>query len=257
LKVIYIWILVCLISYATPITIAPKLETYRMPDALSNKIDWRADTQIYVSSLGLWISAQKNLYRLDKPSKALMIPLHVNSFTISKSGHPVAIVDEQLGLIRHGLFLPSLKLPKAGFSLTAGPKDTLYLYNTTTPAPIYHFDGTMITAVALPSQAIQALTYIDNTVIFATKEGIFSLEEGKPLGLLMPLPNFAPILSIALNPQTAELFLSTSDTVYSLNSGLMTPLITGIGGVISFYDNTLWIADSVRHQVYIIVPQSN
>lgn len=257
MRVIYILIVTLFTVYATPINIAPKLETYRMPDALSHAIDWRSDPQIYVSSLGLWISTQENLYRLDKPSKALMIPLHVNSFIIAKSGHPIAIVDEQLGLIRHGLFLPSLKLPTAGFSLTEAPNDTLYLYNTKTSAPIYHFDGTLVTPIALPNQAVQALTYVDNTIIFATKEGIFSLESGKPLGLLMPLSSFAPILSMAANPKTAELFLSTSDTIYSLSNGLMVPLITGIGGVVSFYDNCLWIADPVRHQVYIIVSKSH
>lgn len=254
MRVVYIWILVCLVAYATPIDLAPKLKIYKMPDALSSKIDWRYDTKLYVSSLGLWISTEKNIYRLDKPSKALMIPLHASSFTLAQSGHPIAIVDEQLGVINHGFFLPSLKLPMAGFSLTAGPNDTLYLYNTTIPAPIYHFDGKMATLIALPSEAVQALTYVDNTIIFATKEGVFSLESGKPLGLIMPLPDFATILSIAANPDTAELFLSTHDTVYSLSNGIMVPLITGIGGVVAFYDNCLWIADPVHHQVYIVMP---
>jgi len=257
LRVIYIWIWMFLVAYATPITLAPKLEIHRMPDALSGKIDWRSDPQIYVSSSGLWISAQENIYRLDKPSKALMMPLHVKAFTLSKSGHPIAIIDEQLGLIRHGFFIPNLKLPMAGFSLAAGPNDTLYLYNTTKPAPIYHFDGTLITPIVFPNQAILALTYVENTVIFATKEGIFSLEPGKPLGLIMPLPSFAPILSLTVNPKTAELFISTSDTVYSLNNRLMVPLVTGIGGAVLFYDNCLWIADPMRHQVYIILPQSH
>lgn len=225
-----------------------------MPDALSGKIDWRSDAQLYVSSLGLWISAEKNIYRLDKPSKALMIPLHVSSFTLAQSGHPIAIVDGQLGVINHGFFLPSLKLPMAEYSLTAGPNDTLYLYNTTIPAPIYHFDGKMITPVALPSEAVQALTYVGNTIIFATKEGVFSLESGKSLGLIMPLPGFATILSIAANPDTAELFLSTHDTIYSLTNGLMIPLVTGIGGVVVFYDNCLWVADPIHHQIYIIMP---
>ena len=253
MRVVYIWILACLLTYAAPIDIAPKLKIYRMPDAMSSKIDWRSDTQLYVSSLGLWISAEKNIYRLDKPSKALMTPLHVSSFTLDQSGHPIAIVDGQLGVISHGFFLPSLKLPMSGFSLIAGPNDTLYLYNTTMPAPIYHFDGKLITPIALPNEAVQALTYVDNTVIFATREGVFSLESGKPLGLIMPLPDFTTILSIAANPDTAELFLSTRDTVYSLSNGLMVPLVTGIGGKVAFYDNCLWIADPVRHQVYIVM----
>jgi hypothetical protein len=243
-----------LLTYAAPIDIAPKLKIYRMPDTLSSKIDWRSDTQLQVSSLGLWISAEKNIYRLDRPSKALMTPLHVSSFTLAKSGHPIAIVDEQLGVINHGFFLPSIKLPMSGFSLEAGPNDTLYLYNKIKSAPIYHFDGKMITPIALPNEAVQALTYIDNTVIFVTKEGVFSLESGKPLGLIMPLPDFATILSITTNPNTAELFLSTRDTIYSLNEGFMVPLVTGIGGIVAFYDNCLWIADPIRHQLYIVMP---
>ncbi len=254
MRAVYIWILACILAYAAPIDIAPKLKIYRMPDALSSKIDWRSDTQLYVSSLGLWISSEKNIYRLDKPSKALMTPLHVSSFTLDQSGHPIAIVDGQLGVISHGFFLPSLKLPMSGFSLATGPNNTLYLYNSIKPASIYQFDGKMITPVALPSEAIQTLTYVENTVIFATKEGVFSLESGKPLGLIMPLPDFTTILSITANPNTAELFLSTRDTVYSLNNGLMVPLVTGIGGIVAFYDNCLWIADPVRHQVYIVMP---
>ena len=249
------WVLACLIAYGESIDIAPQLEIYKMPDTLSQKIDWRGDTQLYASSLGLWISSENNIYRLDKPSKALMIPLHVNSFTLAKSGHPIAILDDQLGVIHHGLFMPGLKLPMSGYSLTKGPDDTLYLYNTKAAAPIYHFDGKMITPIARPNEAVVALTHIDTTVIFATKEGVFSLESGKPLGLIMPLPDFAPILSISANPQTAELFLSTRDTVYSLRERLMMPLVTGVGGIVAFYDNSLWIADLERHQIYIIMPK--
>jgi hypothetical protein len=242
-------------AYGGSIDIAPQLEIYKMPDALSHKIEWREDTQLYASSLGLWISSLNNIYRLDKPSKALIIPLHVSSFTLAKSGHPIAILNDQLGVIQHGLFMPSLKLPMSGYSLTEGPNDTLYLYNTKVAAPIYHFDGKMITPIARPNEVVVALTHIETTVIFATKEGVFSLESGKPLGLIMPLPDFAPILSISANPQTAELFLSTHDTVFSLRERLMMPLVTGVGGVVAFYDNVLWIADLKRHKIYLVMPK--
>jgi len=255
MKIVYGILLLCLFSYATPIDLAPKLALYAMPEKLLKSLTWRENAQLHASSAGLWLSTQDNLYRLDKPSKALMSPLHVNSFTLTQSAHPIAIVDEHLGLIRHGLFLPSLKLPELGYKLVSGPKDTLYLYNPTKPSPIYHFDGNLITPIALPNNAVQALTYIADTVIFATKEGVFSLEEGKLLGLIMPLTDFVPILSMSTNQTTAELFLSTQDSVYSVRDGLMTPLVTGVGGDIAFYDNCIWIADAKRQQLYILMPQ--
>jgi len=255
MKIVYGALLLCLFSYAMPIDLAPKLALYTMPVKLLKSFTWRENAQLHASSAGLWLSTQDNLYRLDKPSKALMSPLHVNSFTLTQSAHPIAIVDEHLGLIRHGLFLPSLKLPELGYKLVSGPKDTLYLYNPTKPSPIYHFDGNLITPIALPNNAVQALTYVGETIIFATKEGIFSLENGKPLGLIMPLPDFPPILSISANQVSAELFLSTQDSVYSIREALMTPLATGIGGNISFYDNCIWIADAKHQQLYILMPQ--
>jgi hypothetical protein len=255
MKIVYGALLLCLFAYATPIDLAPKLSLYTMPEKLLKSVTWRKNAQLHASSAGLWLSTQGNLYRLDKPSKALMSPLHVNSFTLTQSAHPVAIVGEHLGLIRHGLFLPSLKLPESDYKLVSGPKDTLYLYHPTKPSPIYQFDGNLITPIAQPNNTVQALTYIGETLIFATKEGVFSLENGKPLGLIMPLPDFPPILSISANQVSAELFLSTEDTVYSVRDGLMTPLATGIGGDIAFYDNCIWIADANRQQLYILMPQ--
>ncbi len=255
MKILYGILLLCLFVYATAIDLAPNLHLYTMPQKLLKTFVWRKDPQLHASSVGLWLSTQDNIYRLDKPSKALMSPLHVSSFSLTQSAHPIAIVDDHLGLIRHGLFLPSLKLPEAGYKLTSGPKDTLYLYNPTKASPIYHFDGNLITSIVLPNNAVQALTYIGETIVFTTKEGIFSAENGKPLGLIMPLLDLAPILSISANQATAELFLSTEDTVYSVRDGLMTPLATGIGGTISFYDNCIWIADAKRQQLYILMPK--
>lgn len=242
-------------AYANSIQIAPKLSLHQMPSALAKSIQWHLDTKLHVSSFGLWVSTPNNLYRLDKPSKALMSSLHVNAFTFSQSGHPIIINERYLGLIRHGLFVPNLTLPQLGFELATGANDTLYLYNVATPSPIYHFDGKMITPVAHPNQAVQALTVLNQTIIFATKEGIFSLEPDKPLGLIIPLPTSILVRSIAINPLSAELFVSTDDTIFSLRDGIMMPLVTGIGGVVAYYDNALWVADAKRKQLYIILPE--
>lgn len=246
---------VCACVYANSIHVAPNLSLHQMPSTLSKTLPWHADIRLHASSLGLWISTPTNLYRLDKPSKALMTSLHVNAFALSQSGHPIIISDRHLGLVRQGLFLPNLTLPQSGFELASGMNDTLYLYNTTIPSPIYHFDGKMITPVAHPNQAVQALTVLNQTIIFATKEGIFSLEPDKPLGLIMPLPSSMLVRSIAIHPLTAELFVSTDDTIFSLREGMMTPLVTGVGGVVVYYDNSLWIADAKRQQLYIIQPR--
>ena len=248
-------LLICVYACANSIHVAPNLLLHRLPSTLSKTIPWHADIRLHASSLGLWISTPTNLYRLDKPSKALMAPLHVNAFALSHSGHPIIISERHLGLVRHGLFLPNLTLPQSGFELASGANDTLYLYNTTTPSPIYHFDGKMITPVAHPNQVVQALTVLNQTIIFATKEGIFSLEPDKPLGLIMPLPSSILVRSIAIHPLTAELFVSTDDTIFSLREGLMTPLVTGVGGVVAYYDNSIWIADAKRQQLYIILPK--
>lgn len=247
---------VCVFAYANSIHVAPKLSLYQMPNTLSTAIQWHEDIRLNVSSLGLWVSTPTNLYRLDKPSKALMSSLHVSSFTLAQSGHPIIISDRHLGLVRHGLFLPNFTLPLSGFQLVSGTNDTLYLYNTTTSSPIYHFDGQMITPIAQPKEAIQALVVLNHTIIFATKEGIFSLEPDKPLGLMIPLPSSIIVRSITINPLTAELFVSTDDTIFSLRDGMMTPLVTGIGGVVAYYDNCLWVADPKNQQLYIILPQT-
>jgi hypothetical protein len=255
LKKVFGLLLLCVCTYANSIHIAPKLSLYKIPSTLAKTLPWHDDIKLHASSLGLWVSTPTNLYRLDKPSKALMAPLHVNAFALSQSGHPIIISERHLGLVRHGLFLPNLTLPQSGFELASGANDTLYLYNTTTPSPIYHFDGKMITPVAHPNQAVQALIVLNQTIIFATKEGIFSLEPEKPLGLMIPLPTSILVRSIAINPLSAELFVSTDDTLFSLRDGMMMPLVTGIGGVVSYYDNALWVADTKRKQLYIILPE--
>lgn len=255
MKKVVALILVSILAYASSIQIAPKLSLHQMPSTLAKSVQWHDDTKLHVSSFGLWVSIHSNIYRLDKPSKALMSSLHVNAFTFSQSGHPIIISEHYLGLIRHGLFVPNLTLPQLGFELVSGANDTLYLYNTTIPSPIYHFDGKMITPVAHPNQAVQALTVLNQTIIFATKEGIFSLEPDKPLGLIIPLPTSILVRSIAINPLSAELFVSTDDTIFSLRDGMMVPLITGIGGVVAYYDNALWVADAKRKQLYIILPE--
>ena len=242
---------------ANTLHVAPNLALYQMPQKLSQSIQWHADTKLSASALGLWLLTANNLYRLDKPSKTLMTPLHVNSFSIAQSGHPILISDRHLGLVRHGLFLPSLSLPQSGFELASCTNDTLYLYNRKIPSPIYAFDGKMITPIAQPNQAVQALISLHQTLIFATKEGIFSLESGKPLELLIPLPPSIIVRSLAINPLSAEIFVSTEDTIFSLQDGIMTPLVTGVGGSLTYYDNCLWIADAKQQQLYIILPQSH
>lgn len=250
-------LLVCLYACAHSIHVAPKLSLYQMPSTLAKTLQWSENTHITVSSFGLWLSTPNNLYRLDKPSKALMAPLHVNAFALSQSGHPIIISERYLGLVRHGLFLPNITLPQSGFKLASGANDTLYLYNATTPSPIYHFDGKMITPIAYPNQTVNALTVLNQTIIFATKEGIFSLEPNKPLGLMIPLPSSIFVRSIAINPLSAELFISTDDTIFSLREGIMTPLVTGVGGVVAYYDNALWLADVKRQQLYVLLPQGS
>ena len=255
MKYLIISILFSLFSYASPIELAPKLTINSMPKMLVDKIDWCQNTQLHVDANGLWILSQTNLLRLDKPGKALMAPLHATSFILTKSGHPIAVVDNRLGLIRHGIFLPGPKLPDTGYTLAQGQNDTLYMYNPQKIAPIYRFDGQTIRSIAQPNQPVVALSALGDGIVFATKEGIFALQENKPLALVMPLPEFETIVSLAVNPQTIEIFVSTSHTVYSLNANVMVPLVSGIGGAIAFYDNRLWIADMSLRQVYIVTPQ--
>ncbi len=255
MKYLIISILFSLLSYASPIELAPKLTLNSMPKALVDKIDWCQNNQLHVDANGLWILSQTNLLRLDKPGKALMEPLHATSFSLTKSGHPIAIIDDRLGLIRHGIFLPGPKLPDTGYSLVQGQNDTLYVYNPQKIAPIYRFDGQTIRSIAQPNQPVLALSALGDGIVFATKEGIFALQENKPLALVMPLSEFEPITSLAVNPQTAEIFVGTPHTVYSLNANVMVPLVSGIGGAIAFYDNRLWIADASLRQVYIVTPQ--
>ncbi len=255
MKSFILCIIFSLFCFASNIELAPKLALHAMPKALCDKIDWRSDTQLHVDANGLWLLSQTNILRLDKPGKALMASLHIASFTLAKSGHPIAVVDERLGLIRHGMFLPGPKLPDIGYAVAQGQNDTLYAYNPKKIAPVYRFDGQMIRAITQPSQPVLALSALGEGIVFATKEGIFSIQENKPLGLVLPLIEFEPIVSLAVNPQTAEIFVSTKQAVYSLNHNVMVPLVTGIGGAIAFYDNRLWIADGLTRQLYILTPQ--
>lgn len=251
-------ILICLTlvhMFASEITLGAKLNLYAMPQNLLSRIEWSENSQVHVSQRGLWLLTRTNLLRLDKPGKALMAPFSIDSFYITQSGHPLAIVGKQMGLIRNGLFMPGVTLPDNGFLMSEGPHDSLYMYNPQKISPIYLFDGKMITAIAQPNQPVLALTALGNTVVFATKDGLFSIQENQPLSLVMPFVGFETIRCLTLNPQTAEIFLSTSNAIYSINNSVMIPLVTGIGGTIGFYDNRLWIADSLRRQVYILAPQ--
>ena len=195
---------------------------------------------------------QGNLWRLGQKAGLFFTPTAIRAFAQSDAGTLTASVEGKLGLIKGHLFQPALREPEPDMQMAGGPADTLILYSAHLPARIYGFDGKNIATLATLNQPITALTHLGDNVIFATRDGIYSLRAGEPPGLLFPLAGHAPMTALDANPKTAELFAATNQAVYQLDEGRLTEIAQGIGGALAVIGTSILVADIQRKTVYVI-----
>jgi len=235
---------------AEPIVVLPGLTVERIPERLTRPIAWPARTELIVAPGQVWLLALDNIWRLGATHGFFGAPVAVESFARSDAGTLAAIVGGKIGLVSRGMFLPALPTPEAGMRLAGGPRDTLYLYGSQAPARILAFDGERVAVLATVAAAVTALTHLGDTVIFASAEGVFSLRPGQPPGLLFPLVGHAPVISLTVNVDTAELFAATEDAIYQIDEGRMTQIAQGLGGALALIDKDILVADLRRQAVF-------
>lgn len=233
-----------------PIRLLPGLAVEKIPERLMAPIPWPARTEMLAVPGQVWLLAQGNIWRLGAAQGTFATPLEVDSFARSDAGTFAALVGGKLGLVSKGMFLPAIAVPEKGMRLAGGAGDTLYLYGTGTPSRILRFDGEQATVVATVAEPVTALTHLGETVIFSTAEGIFTLRPGQPPGLLFPLADHAPLIALAANVDTAELFGATEDAIYQIDEGRMTQIAQGLGGALAIVGKDILVADVRRQGVY-------
>ena len=233
-----------------PIHVLPGLAVERIPARLVAPIPWPERTEIIAAPGQVWLLARGNIWRLGAAHGALATPLEVVSFARSDAGTFAAIVGGKLGLLAKGMFLPAIAAPEGVTRLAAGPGDTLYLYGTDPHSSILRFDGEQAAVLATVSEPITALTHLGETVIYATRQGIFSLRPGQPPGLLFPLAGHAALITLTANVETAEIFGASEDAIYQIDEGRMTQIAQGIGGALAIVDKDILVADIRRQGVF-------
>ena len=241
---------------AEAIRVLPGLAVEKIPERLTAPIPWSARTELIAAAGQVWLLARGNVWRLGAARGAFLSSVEVDSFARSDAGTFAALVGDKLGLVSKGMFLPAIDVPEPGMRLVGGPVDSLYIYGTRSPARIIRFDGEKAAVLATVAVPVTALTHLGETVIFATAEGVFALHPGQPPGLLFPLAGHAPLISLAVNANTAELFGATEDAIYQIDEGRMTQIAQGLGGMLALVDKDILIAD-VRRQGVFRLRQTN
>ncbi len=242
--------------HAEAMYVLPGLVVEKIPERMTAPIRWPARTEMIAFPGQVWLLAQDNVWRIGAASGTFATPLEVTSFARSDAGTFAVLAGDKLGLASGGMFLPAIPAPEKDMRVAGGPGDTLYLYGTHSPARIFLFDGERVSVLATVSDPITALTHLGETVIFATSEGLFTLRPGHPAGLIFPLAGHAPLVSLAVNADTAELFGATEDAVYQIDEGRMTQIAQGLGGVVAVVGKDILVADPRRQGIFRVYPRA-
>ena len=240
---------------AETIHVLPGLVVEKIPERLTAPIPWPERIELIAAPGQVWLLARGNVWRLGAAQGAFVTSVEVDSFARSDTGTFAALVGNKLGLLSKGMFLPAIDVPEPGMRLVGGPADTLYIYGTRSPARIIRFDGDKAAVLATLAVPVTALTHLGETVIFATAEGVFALHPGQPPGLLFPLAGHAPLISLAANVNTAELFGATEDAIYQIDEGRMTQIAQGLGGVLAVVEKDILVADLSRKSIFRLRPR--
>ncbi|WP_153111798.1 hypothetical protein [Propionivibrio limicola] len=239
-----------------PMHILPGLAVEKIPEPLTAPIPWPARTELIAAPGQLWLLAKGNVWRVGAASGAFATPLEVASFARSDAGTLAVLAGGKLGLVSSGMFLPAIATPEPEMRVAGGPGDTLYLYGTRSPSRIFRFDGEQVAVLATVPEPVTALTHVGETVIFVTAEGVFALRPGQAPGLIFPLAGHAPLISLAVNADTAELFGATEDAVYQIDEGRMTQIAQGLGGAVAVTGKDILVADPRRPGIFRLRPST-
>ncbi|NWG31895.1 MAG: hypothetical protein HXY29_10420 [Rhodocyclaceae bacterium] len=236
------------------IRLAPGFRLDKFPAAQMPAGEWPATPALCARSDGLWFATRDNLFRLGARMGALEVPLPLDGFACSASGSVVLVAAGRLGPVAGRLFVPRVPLPSPATRVAGGAGDSLILFETTAPARIFRFDGRQAQPVATLAEPILAAAPAGDFVLVATPSGIYRLRPGEPLGLLFPLADMKPVVSLAIHPRTAEILFATEDELFLLDDGRATQLAAGLGGALAATAETVFVADGRRKGIYALRP---
>lgn len=234
--------------------LAPGFTIQKLPAALMPAGAWPAHPALCARQDGLWFATRDNLHRLGMRAGVLEVPLPLEGFACSAHGTPVLVAAGRLGPVAGRLFVPRLPLPSAATRVTGGTGDSLILFETSAPARLFRFDGRQAQLVATLSEPIHAAAPAGDFVLVATATGIYRVRPGDPLGLLFPLIDMKPVVSLAVHPRTAEILFATEDEIFLLDDGRATQLAGGLGGALAATETAIFIADGRRQGIYALRP---
>lgn len=255
LVAVFLWLL-ALGCAAEPMHVLPGIVVEKIPERLLPAAPWAGPLEMIALPGQVWLLVNGNLWRAGAARGALATPLAISAFARSDAGTLVALVGDKLGLVSDGMFLPAIATPEKEMRVAGGPGDTLYLYGSKSPARIFLFDGEQVSVLASVAEPITALTHLGSTLIFATTDGVYSLRSGQAPGLIFPLAGHAPLTSLAVNPETAELLAATEDALYQIDEGRMTQIAQGLGGRVAVSGTDILVADPRRAGIFRVRQRS-
>ncbi|MDI6749877.1 MAG: hypothetical protein QMD73_06835 [Rhodocyclaceae bacterium] len=238
------------------IRLASGFEVVKLPAALMPADEWPTSPLLCARRDGLWFAGRHNLWRIGTRAAQLDAPLPIEDFTCSESGTPVLVVGGRLGPLQGRLFVPRVPLPSPHTRLAAGAQDSLILFETQAPARLFRFDGRQAQLVATLAEPILAASHAGDFVLIATPTAIWRVRPGEPLGLLLPLAETKPVISLAVHPRTAEILFASEDEIFLLDDGRAAQIAGGLGGALAVTDEGIFVADGRRKGIYRLTPRS-
>ncbi|MCX8085643.1 MAG: hypothetical protein N3C63_01950 [Rhodocyclaceae bacterium] len=249
------WLLIAAAAWGEEgLRLAPGFAIQKLPAAMMPAGAWPTQPALCVRKDGLWFATRENLYRLGARAGVLEVPLPLEGFACSAQGTPVLVAAGKLGPVAGRLFVPRVPLPSPATRIASGTGDSLILFETAAPARLFRFDGRQAQLVATLTEPILAAAPAGDFVLVATATGIFRVRPGEPLGLLFPLADMKPVVSLAVHPRTAEILFATEDEIFLLDDGRATQLAEGLGGALAATETTVFVADGRRQGIYALRP---
>ncbi|WP_126447382.1 hypothetical protein [Sulfuricystis multivorans] len=232
------------------IRLAPGFGVQKLSAALMPNDVWPDAPVLCARSDGLLFAGKSNLWRIGAHEGLLDAAVPIEGFACSEAGTPVLVAAGRLGPLQGRLFVPRVPLPTPATRISGGAGDSLILFETSAPARLFLFDGRQAQLVATFTEPITAVTHAGDFSIVATPTAIWRVRPGEPLGLLLPLIEMKPVVSLAVHPRTAEILFASEDEIFLLDDGRATQIAAGLGGTLAVMQDAIFVADGKRKGIY-------
>lgn len=170
-----------------------------------------------------------------------------HSFARTRQGSVVIITENVLGGFIRGFFVPTTKLPYGNMRVTAGPGETVLIFGGPEGNQVLvSYDGENHATLLRLAEPIGAVAHVADRIFLSAGSKLLTLRPGEAPGLVFILPDGSTITGIAVDAASGVIYLATTDAIFSLDNGMATARIKGLGGVLHWRDGALHVLDPVQ-----------